>query len=441
MSTRSTETQFLRKQTLAMNVLLAKTVSKLSRSLDPAVADALTDLKSLGEAIGSMQEGISGYLKAGKHQFMAMAEIEHMMSSSQGLDRVLEGVMDTVISLMHAERGFLMLQDQGELTIHVARGLDHADLNKESFALSKTIVQKVASTGEPVLSINAQEDPRFGNEMSVIALNLRSILSVPLRLKDTIIGVIFLDNRIQTGLFNQNDLELLSAFADQAAVAIDNARLFDGLQKANKELESANEELQIAYDATLKGWVRALDMRDKETKGHTQRVTGLARILAREVGVKEADLVHITRGALLHDIGKIGVPDSILLKPSTLTPEEWDRMKRHTILAFEMLNPIEFLRPAIDVPYCHHEKWDGGGYPRGLKGEDIPLTARIFSIVDVWDALTSDRPYHRAITKEETQLYIRKQAGSQFDPRLVEAFLNLKDLSAAIENEQLLFRI
>jgi putative nucleotidyltransferase with HDIG domain len=424
-----------------MNVLLAKTVSKLSRSLDPAVADALTDLKSLGEAIGSMQEGISGYLKAGKHQFMAMAEIEHMMSSSQGLDRVLEGVMDTVISLMHAERGFLMLQDQGELTIHVARGLDHADLNKESFALSKTIVQKVASTGEPVLSINAQEDPRFGNEMSVIALNLRSILSVPLRLKDTIIGVIFLDNRIQTGLFNQNDLELLSAFADQAAVAIDNARLFDGLQKANKELESANEELQIAYDATLKGWVRALDMRDKETKGHTQRVTGLARILAREVGVKEADLVHITRGALLHDIGKIGVPDSILLKPSTLTPEEWDRMKRHTILAFEMLNPIEFLRPAIDVPYCHHEKWDGGGYPRGLKGEDIPLTARIFSIVDVWDALTSDRPYHRAITKEETQLYIRKQAGSQFDPRLVEAFLNLKDLSAAIENEQLLFRI
>jgi putative nucleotidyltransferase with HDIG domain len=350
--------------------------------------------------------------------------------------------MDAVINLMHAERGFLMLRNQdGELAIQVARGLDHADLDKETFSLSRTIVQKVASTGEPVLSVNAQEDPRFGNEMSVITLNLRSILSVPLKLKDAIIGVIFLDNRAQTGLFDQNDLELLSAFADQAAVAIDNARLFEGLQAANKDLAQANQALELAYDATLKGWVRALDLRDKETKGHTQRVTLLARVLAREAGVQEADLIHITRGALLHDIGKIGVPDSILLKPAALTPEEWDRMKRHTILAFEMLNPIEFLRQAIDVPYCHHEKWDGSGYPRGLKGEVIPLTARIFAIVDVWDALTSDRPYHKAMSQEEANEYIRRQAGSQFDPQLVDIFLGQNGFAAALEKEQQLFRL
>ena len=155
-------------------------------------------------------------------------------------------------------------------------------------------------------------------------------------------------------------------------------------------------ELVLAYDATIEGWSRALDLRDRETEGHTERVVDLTLRLARAMGMADTELVHIRRGALLHDIGKMGVPDSILLKPGALTDEEWVTMHRHPLLAYNLLNAISYLRPAIDIPYCHHEKWDGSGYPRGLRGEQIPLPARLFAIVDVWDALRSDRPYRKA---------------------------------------------
>jgi putative nucleotidyltransferase with HDIG domain len=184
-------------------------------------------------------------------------------------------------------------------------------------------------------------------------------------------------------------------------------------------------ELFMAYDATIEGWSRAMDLRDKETEGHTLRVTELTLRLAERMGIGAPAAIHIRRGALLHDIGKLGVPDSILHKPGKLTDEEWTVMRRHTESAREMLSPIVYLRPAIDIPYCHHEKWDGSGYPRGLKAEQIPIAARIFSVVDVWDALTSDRPYRPAWSREKTIEYIREQSGKHFDPRIVEAFLQL----------------
>ncbi len=190
-----------------------------------------------------------------------------------------------------------------------------------------------------------------------------------------------------------------------------------------EELRRANLSLQLAYDATLAGWSRALDLRDRETEGHTQRVTELTVRLAQAMGVPEAELVHIRRGALLHDIGKLGIPDAILLKPGPLSEEEWEVMRRHPDYAFRWLAGIEFLRPALDIPYCHHERWDGGGYPRGLKGEEIPLAARIFAVVDVFDALTSDRPYRKAWSRDEALRYIHEQAGRQFDPKVVEVFL------------------
>ena len=334
--------------------------------------------------------------------------------------------MDSLISLVQAERGFLVLRDDdGEIKVQVARGIDHVNLNEETFALSRTIVQQVIATGEPVLTTNAQDDPRFGNEASVIILQLRSILCVPMKLKEKIIGVVFVDNRIQTGLFKESDQNLLSAFAEQAAMAIHNARLFDELQAANQNLEAANAELQIAYEATLQGWVRALDLRDKETEGHTQRVTVLTQKLARKLGVDESEMIHIKRGALLHDIGKMGIQDGILLKPGKLTEEERETIKLHPTLAFEMLNPIEFLKQAVEIPYCHHEKWDGTGYPRGLLGDQIPLSARIFSVVDVWDALTSVRPYRTPMEHGEALQYIYEQSGTQFDPRVVDAFLEM----------------
>jgi putative nucleotidyltransferase with HDIG domain len=183
--------------------------------------------------------------------------------------------------------------------------------------------------------------------------------------------------------------------------------------------------LVVAYDATIEGWSSALDLRDKETEGHTQRVTRTTIRLARAMGVGDTQLMHLWRGALLHDIGKMGIPDAILLKPGPLTDEEWEIMRQHPDYARNMLAPIAYLRPALDIPYCHHEKWDGTGYPRGLKGEDIPLAARIFAVVDVWDALSFDRPYRMAWPADKVKQYIREQAGRHFEPQIVSLFLNM----------------
>ena len=212
--------------------------------------------------------------------------------------------------------------------------------------------------------------------------------------------------------------DFLEALAGQAGLAIDNATLFQNLQRSNLELG-------MAYESTLEGWSAALDLRDKETEGHTLRVTNLTLRLAKHMGLSDKDLMQIRRGALLHDIGKMGVPDRILLKPDNLTTEEWEIMQRHPVYAHELLSRIEYLRPALSIPYCHHEKWNGTGYPRGLKGEEIPLDARVFSVVDVYDALVSDRPYRPAWTKEKALEYIRSLSGVDFDPRVVAGFLEL----------------
>jgi putative nucleotidyltransferase with HDIG domain len=210
-------------------------------------------------------------------------------------------------------------------------------------------------------------------------------------------------------------IEFLETLAGQTAIAIDSSELVQNLEKSNFRL------LQ-AYDSTIKGWAHALDLRDKETEDHSQRVTEMTVNIARDLGMSEEELAHLRRGALLHDIGKMGVPDAILLKPGKLTDEEWNIMRKHPIHAFEMLSPIEYLRPSLDIPYCHHEKWDGSGYPRGLKGEEIPVAARIFAVADVFDALTSDRPYRKAWSREAAFEYIHKESGKHFDPLMVDKF-------------------
>jgi len=200
---------------------------------------------------------------------------------------------------------------------------------------------------------------------------------------------------------------------------------FHKLSEERSNLEHAHAELKAAYEATIEGWSRAMDLRDRETEGHTQRVTQLTLKLAEAAGMEHNELVHIRRGALLHDMGKLGIPDAILLKPDKLTDDEWAFMRRHPQLAYDMLHPIEYLRPALDIPFCHHEKWDGTGYPRKLKGNEIPLAARIFAIVDVWDAVTSDRPYRPAWQKEVALMYLQEQSGKHFDPQVVELFFKI----------------
>jgi PAS domain S-box-containing protein/putative nucleotidyltransferase with HDIG domain len=246
-----------------------------------------------------------------------------------------------------------------------------------------------------------------------------SYFVAPLLAKGRIKGVLELFNR---GPLRADEewIEYLETMATQAAIAIENAAMFEDVQKTNTELIAA-------YDATIEGWSRALELRDRETQGHTLRVTDIAIRLARAMGMKEDDLVHVRRGALLHDIGKMAISDSILLKPDPLSKEEMEIMRQHPVFAFQMLHPIAYLRPALDIPYCHHEKWDGTGYPRGLEKHHIPLAARVFAVIDVWDALRSDRPYCSAWPEEKAREYLREQSGIHFDPEVVEAFLKIVD--------------
>lgn len=200
---------------------------------------------------------------------------------------------------------------------------------------------------------------------------------------------------------------------------------YQKLIQERTKLQEANAQLLSAYEATIEGWSLALDLRDRETEGHSQRVTKLTADLARARGMNEEEIMHLRRGALLHDMGKIGIPDAILYKSAALTDEEWVIMRRHPQLAYDMLRSVEYLRPALEIPLNHHEKWDGTGYPRGLKGEEIPLSARLFAVVDVWDALTSGRPYRKAWSEEEARVYIREQSGKHFDPQVVDLFFKV----------------
>jgi putative nucleotidyltransferase with HDIG domain len=212
-------------------------------------------------------------------------------------------------------------------------------------------------------------------------------------------------------------LNFFEALADQAAIAIENASLMD-------TVEQANQEMLAAYDDTIQGWAHALELRDGETEGHSQRVLQMTLAIARSMGFDDAQLVHMKRGALLHDIGKMAIPDAILFKPGPLTADEWEIMRKHPMLAYRLLAGISFLCPALDIPYCHHERWNGSGYPRGLAGEEIPLAARIFAVVDVWDALLSDRPYRNAWDEQQAADYLRQNAGILFDPAVVAAFFD-----------------
>jgi putative nucleotidyltransferase with HDIG domain len=195
----------------------------------------------------------------------------------------------------------------------------------------------------------------------------------------------------------------------------ENAHLIESLQLANYELVKS-------YDATIEGWSRAMDLRDHETEGHTQRVTKMTVGMAQKMGFAESEIIHMRRGALLHDIGKMGIPDGILRKEDLLAPDEFEIIRLHPSYAYEMLENISYLKPALDIPHYHHEKWDGSGYPEGLRGADIPAAARLFAIIDVYDALTTDRPYRKAWTEQAALNYIQSQSGIHFDPNMVEMF-------------------
>lgn len=349
-----------------------------------------------------------------------LVELSVTLNSTLDLDALLQLVTVTASELLECEAASILLYDekQARLYFAAATGSDPKKLAEIPVPLDHSLAGTIFRENRSVVLNDAEGDVRHYALVSAhVNFHVRSLVGVPMLNKDRVIGVLEAVNK-RVGLFGEQDEAILSVTASHAAIAIGNAQLF-------QEAERSNTDLRLAYDATIAGWSRALDLRDHETEGHTQRVADMAVRLARGFGLGEEQIVHIRRGALLHDMGKLGVPDFILHKPGKLISAERTIMRRHPQYAYEMLLPIAYLRPALDIPYFHHEKWDGTGYTLGLKGEEIPLAARLFAVVDVWDALSNDRPYRKRWLRKRTLEYISEQSGKHFDPRVVEAFLRL----------------
>ena len=353
-------------------------------------------------------------------QVEALHAIDLAISASMDLRTTLSVLLKHVESLLEVDAADILLFDRSSqhFRFSAGRGFRSNNVKQANVRLGASLAGRAAFDRKTLVisgELANRADPDFATMYKEEGFH--SYAGVPLIAKGQIKGILEVYHR-STYQPEQEWLNLLETLAGQAAIAIDNTQLFDGMQRSNMELA-------MAYDATIAGWSRAMDLRDKETEGHTQRVTDLTLKLARAMNIPEAELKHIRHGALLHDIGKMGVPDSVLLKVGELTNEEWEIMRKHPEFAYHMLSSIHYLQPALDIPYCHHEKWDGTGYPRGLKGEEIPVAARIFAVVDVWDALTNDRPYRQRWSREKALAYIKEQSGKYFDPRIVEIFLRL----------------
>lgn len=353
-------------------------------------------------------------------QLQALQAIDRIITTSLDLHFSLDALLEQTLLHLKMDAAGVLLFNPTTMMLEYAAGrgfrtryYQKARLHVgESQAGLAALERRIVHCGD----LNSAEPP-FLHPQWVEEEGFVSYCGVPLIAKGQVKGVLEVFSR--SPFTPQEEwLSFFEALSRQAAIAIENAQLFENLQRTNLELT-------LAYEATIEGWSRALDLRDKETEGHTRRVADLTLLMAERMGTGAEQLAHVRRGALLHDIGKMGIPDAILLKPGPLTEEEWEIMRKHPLYAYQMLYPVQYLRPALDIPYCHHEKWDGSGYPRGLKGEQIPLAARIFAVADVWDALTSDRPYRPAWPQDKALDYIRQQAGTHFDPEVVRVFFEV----------------
>ncbi|MBI4787799.1 MAG: GAF domain-containing protein [Chloroflexi bacterium] len=350
----------------------------------------------------------------------ALYEIDMAITSSKDLGVTFNILLEHLTTQMRVDAAAIWLVNTHTLRLEYAavHGFRSRVAERAGLRMGEGYAGRVALEGRAIFIPELPDAASLPVGTQLLAAEkFRAYYGAPLIAQGQVKGVLEIMHREPFDL-GADSLEFLQSLAAQAAIAIDNTELFNNLQRSTLDLA-------MAYDATIEGWSGALDLRDKETEGHTRRVTEVTLGLARVMGISDADLAHMRRGALLHDIGKMAIPDSILHKPGPLTDEEWQIMRRHPTYAFELLSPIAYLRPALDIPYCHHEKWDGTGYPRGLKGKQIPLAARVFAVVDVWDALRSDRPYRAAWQEVQVREHIQSLSGTHFEPSVAEQFLRM----------------
>ncbi|MBN2149588.1 MAG: HD domain-containing protein [Anaerolineales bacterium] len=351
-----------------------------------------------------------------------LLKVSSALASTLDIGEVLQIAIESTTGVLGIGTGAIYTLEDGDLYLGATTPPLPAEFPEElrrAHLNDHPHIQEAARTKGPVYLEDARTAALSPAERIVAeARELVSILYFPLILKEVVRGVFIVGTHVQPRHFSQAEINLCYILSYQVSLAIANAQLYT-------EAQQALTELSRAYDATLEGWSRVLDMRDHVTDVHTHRVADLTVRLANRMGIPEAELGHIRRGALLHDIGKMGIPDAILQKAGVLTESERAIMQTHPEKAQQILSQIDYLIPALDIPYCHHEKWDGTGYPRGLQGEEIPLVARIFAVVDVYDALTSDRPYRKAWKREDVLAHLREQSGKHFDPQAVRAFFEM----------------
>ena len=364
-------------------------------------------------------------MKRQLHRLSVLRSIDFAIASGLDLNLLLSILLDRVIETLQVDAAAVLILDPklNELKFAAGRGfrtniLQHTHLKTgEGYAGKVALERRIITINDLTRDkTEFERSPLFPSEKFIV------YYGVPLIAKGRVLGVVELFHR--SSLHPDEDwVDFLNIISGQTAIAIDSAVMY-------KELQKTNFELSLAYNATIDAWSRTLDLRDRDTEGHTRRVTDITLKFASIVGMKETELIHVRRGATLHDIGKVAIPDEILFKPGPLDQNEWETMRRHPKYAVDLLSPIKYLEHAMEIPHWHHEKWDGTGYPDKLGGEEIPFSARLFALADVYDALTSDRPYRKAWSKKDTIQYIEHQSGKHFDPRLVPEFLNLANAAS-----------
>lgn len=390
-----------------------------SRWFDLSIQPAPEGLLILSTDITERKQAELRVLRQIDH-LRALRNIDIAIADSHEVNRTLEVVVRETAGKLGTDAACVMVHraHTSTLVVGACEGFHSAAMQRQEVRLGEGLAGRCA-VDRRILHVPdlGMESDSFTRAEAVAGEGFVTWIGAPLLAKGEIRGVLEVYHRSPLNP-DAEWFRFFETLAGQAAIAIDSALAFE-------ELHRTNIELHLAYEATIEGWSRAMDLRDRETEGHTLRVTEMTLQVARAAGMTESELTQVRRGALLHDIGKLAVPDRILHKAGTLTEDEWVVMRQHPTYAYDMLFPINYLRDALDIPYCHHERWDGTGYPRGLKGKEIPHAARLFSVVDVWDALRSDRPYRPAWSEEKVLDYIRNAAGTHLDPEAVELFLRV----------------